>query len=480
MKKKTILLCFIHGFKGGDDTFGNFPQHLRQLLSNALPKVDIEVLVYPKFETRGDLKEAVARFRDWLQNKVIDLEVAKGTSSPTIDPSVRTVLIGHSMGGIVAAETTISIASERPVGDNFSEASSFMFPYIQGILAFDTPYLGIAPGVVAHGAEGHYNTASTAYGYLRDAGKAFGWAGGSNSGTSSPGSGARTPLGLLPGIGSSGTPGTSTPTGAGTGEAIYTGGDAAAMPAWQRWGRYAMFAGAAGAVAAGGAAAYMKRDQITEGWGWVFSHLEFVGCLARGEDLKKRVARVAQLETEHNLGFANLYTCLGSAAAAKSSGRVSSGVLGAERTFCSLPKSEVLKKFFHKTTNDAAKDETMAHMSMFLPRDNPGYYDMAEHARELITGWLQNEWYESADSVQIMEQGGDDSRNVELGVESGPDQTQTQARTPTPELIDAEEKPDMVEAEEEGEEEGEEEAKTEAVAISSSAAETAFKQDGRS
>ncbi len=63
--KKTLLLCFIHGFKGGDDTFGNFPEHLRALVSHALPKVDVAAITYPKFETRGDLRECVGRFREW-------------------------------------------------------------------------------------------------------------------------------------------------------------------------------------------------------------------------------------------------------------------------------------------------------------------------------------------------------------------------------------------------------------------------------
>lgn len=88
--KKTLLLCFIHGFQvvtphfnllcvvaataddyatqGGEDTFGpdyQFTKHLRRLVAHALPKVNVEVLVYPKYETRGDLGQCVSRFRDW-------------------------------------------------------------------------------------------------------------------------------------------------------------------------------------------------------------------------------------------------------------------------------------------------------------------------------------------------------------------------------------------------------------------------------
>jgi hypothetical protein len=81
--KKTLLLCFIHGFKvnpiprqlaeltliiplqGGDDTFGDFPQHLSQLVQHVLPKIEVRAIVYPKFETKGDLAECVSRFRDW-------------------------------------------------------------------------------------------------------------------------------------------------------------------------------------------------------------------------------------------------------------------------------------------------------------------------------------------------------------------------------------------------------------------------------
>ena len=136
-------------------------------------------------------------------------------------------------------------------------------------------------------------------------------------------------------------------------EAVKKDGDAAATPTWQRWGKIAMFAGAAGAVAAGGAAAYMKRDQITEGWNWVGGHLEFVGCLMKAEDLKKRMAKIVELVKEYEMGFIEFYTVLGKGA--------DEGNLE-ERTFCVLPQSD-LKRYFKPAKNEKARDETLAHMS---------------------------------------------------------------------------------------------------------------------
>lgn len=282
--KKTLLLCFIHGFKGGDDTFGaegEFTEHLAALLSAELPRVAIRTLVYPKYETRGDLDECVARFRDWLLEKVIDLEVAQGTPSPTVDPGVRTILIGHSMGGIVAAETALALSSDRPIasheealagddgggsgedgdGDDAGESgesgepgtdkkgkarraspepSSFnamMFPYVQGVLAFDTPYLGISPGVVAHGAEGHYQNAAAVLGQLSSLTGL--WGGNKTAQEDAARQAAQAakqkPLGALEAPPDKGNKKD------GNGAAATGGG-------WGSWGKIAMAAGAAGAV----------------------------------------------------------------------------------------------------------------------------------------------------------------------------------------------------------------------------------------
>ncbi|CAH0049233.1 unnamed protein product [Clonostachys solani] len=388
--KKTLILCFIHGFQGGESTFGDdyrFAEHLRDLVAAELPKINIKTLVYPKYETRGDLGETVSRFRSWLEDKVIDLEVATGTPSPTIDPSVRTILIGHSMGGIVAAEMVIAIASEQPIYSEDgiqksatlpSSFNSLLFPYIQGVLAFDTPYLGIAPGVVAHGAEGHYQNAASAITQLSGLGASL-W--GANKAATSTRA-APPSAGALP-------PAT------GTGNKSAGG--------WGTWGKVAMVAGAAGAVAAGGAAAWMNRDHIGEGWTWVSSHLEFVGCLARAEELKKRVSYMVRLNEELSVGFANLYTRLGRAASSKNVSMVGT-VLGSERTFCNLPRSQAAG-VWKEAVNDKATDETVAHMTMFEPKENPDYETLSETAKTLIAEWVSKEWYETSEEpMPLLEQ----------------------------------------------------------------------------
>lgn len=380
------------------------------------------------------LREYISR----LQNKVIDLEVAASTPSPTVDPSIHTILIGHSMGGIVAAETLLAITSDSPIASQKDplpsmasqtvpgsqplhtdfEAQTLMFPYIQGILAFDTPYLGIAPGVVAHSAEQHYKTVTGAYSALSDVAGVLGY--GASNKDSTPKQQHDNQKLLTQGADAMSASMTNASS------------DAAAVPAWQRWGKYAMFAGAAGAVAAGGAAAYLKRDTITEGWSFIGSHLEFVGCLAKGEELKSRLDRIVELNKSRKIGFADVITVLGKGAIGakkvdttvpNTGGFVevsSAGTIAAsERTFCTMPKSEKNRKFFEKAKNDKATDEMQAHMTMFTARENSGYFVLGERSRDLIVQWVDpevNGWYKESEPECGM-------KKVMMDVDLGGDET---------------------------------------------------------
>ncbi|KAL1977920.1 hypothetical protein VTN31DRAFT_779 [Thermomyces dupontii] len=403
--KKTLLLVFIHGFRGGDDTFGDFPSHLVTLLRQALPNLEVLAITYPRYETRGELKECVGRFRDWLQDQVIDLEVANGTSSPTVDPSVHVMLLGHSMGGIVGAETALLLASERPISSGSSEnngnaeaAPFFMFPHIQGLLAFDTPFLGVSPGVVSHNAEQHYKTVTTAYSTFNEMAGLFGLKKTKSTTTTTTTTSSSTTRPAL-------APATSSDD---------KSADAAATPSWQRWGRYAMFAGAAGAVAAGSAAAmYSQRERLIDGWAWVTSHLAFVGCLVRPGDLRQRVASLSSLRRDHGINSINFYTVLSSSPTSSSRSRDPSSLLhhiprSQKRTFCHLPEDfDRNDQTLNSSTNggeglqwapamnEKARDEIMAHISMFTSKDNPSYRHLVHEAAETIVRWVDRGWYAS-------------------------------------------------------------------------------------
>lgn len=341
------------------------------------------------------------------------------------------MLLGHSMGGIVAAETYLLIASEQPIPisssrqnperPNFpsnttlssttsashptpignpdaSHTPSFMFPHIQGILAFDTPFLGLAPGMVAHGIEGGHKVVSNAYNTYTEVTSMFGWGSRSEPNVAS----SSRAIGALP--------------------APSATADAAATPKWQSWGKYAMFAGAAGAVVAGGAAAlYSQREKISAGWMWASEHLLFVGELFKPEYLRKRVENVEEACSERSGGCANLYTNLGKGA--REGYGITASLAGKERTFCNLPvdvgkdakdakdtKGSADRQTrggfqWIKAINNKATDETTAHMAMFIPRDNPGFYALGESAKACVTSWVDQGWYRASNGPSFLGKG---------------------------------------------------------------------------
>ncbi|KAF3142361.1 hypothetical protein TWF569_007671 [Orbilia oligospora] len=450
-RKRTLLLVFIHGFKGGDDTFGLFPEHLQQTLQKFLPNIGVKSVVYPRYETRGNLPAAVKCFREWLQDLVLDTEDLNGNRS-LIDPSVRVVLLAHSMGGIVAADTLLSILDDEPIKkkptspsssspssrsssldprkrrDSSSKASSssgkrqdvlnderMMFPAIVGICAFDTPYLGLSPSMFANSAENNFRAASDAFTTVSSIAKTLGFFGSQEAAPAAPVA-----------TSSSGAQAAALPA---AGQATSSGGG------WG-WGKLALAAAAATTVTAGaGTAVYMNRSNITQGFSWVTSHLEFVGALFTSEELKTRVMRASSVP---GIGIANFYTVLGKGAKSVSNtqGKTVEVGGGGLRTFCSLPPkprsgststptspssskdrasapagsaaassdsrgtadidvgNRDLRTWWFPQLNDKATDEVNAHMYMFTQATNPAYKHMLDGAGKQVMRWCIN-WYDS-------------------------------------------------------------------------------------
>lgn len=271
-----------------------------------------------------------------------------------------------------------------------------MFPHIQGILAFDTPYLGLAPGMVAHSIEGGHKVVANAYNTYSDVASMFGWGSKTEPAmNAAASSSANKAIGALPA------------------PAVSSTADAAATPKWQSWGKYAMFAGAAGAVVAGGAAAlYSQREKLSAGWQWAGDHLLFVGELFKPEFLRRRVENMEAACRERGTGWANFYTNLGKGA--RDGYGITASLAGKERTFCNLPvrvskegkqRQDLVDDAIDvigqgmkwtKAVNDKAKDETTAHVSMFFPRDNPGFYALGEKSKQCLEAWVDQGWYQSS------------------------------------------------------------------------------------
>ncbi|KOS18459.1 hypothetical protein ESCO_000497 [Escovopsis weberi] len=130
--RRTLLLVYIHGFYGNDQSFRAFPAHVHHHLS-ASPALSrshvVHSKVYPRYKTYKAVDVARDNFSAWL--------------APHESPTTDVVLLGHSMGGLLAAEVVLKpseILSPRPFKHR-----------ILGTVSLDAPFLGLHPGIVVSG-----------------------------------------------------------------------------------------------------------------------------------------------------------------------------------------------------------------------------------------------------------------------------------------------------------------------------------------
>ena len=106
---------------GNETSFQSFPAHVHNLVAVKLEgSYVLHTKIYPKYKSRKAIEFARDAFSEWLRpHEGLDTDV---------------VLLGHSMGGLLSAEVAL-LQGHR----------------ILGTINFDTPFLGMHPGVIASG-----------------------------------------------------------------------------------------------------------------------------------------------------------------------------------------------------------------------------------------------------------------------------------------------------------------------------------------
>jgi pimeloyl-ACP methyl ester carboxylesterase len=127
--RRTLLIIYIHGFLGNETSFKSFPAHIHNVLSTTLSETHVvHSKIYPRYKSRKNISFARDDFSKWL--------------APHESPSTDVILVGHSLGGILAAEVALIPASTGEYEHRHR---------LLGILSVDVPFLGMHPGVVSTG-----------------------------------------------------------------------------------------------------------------------------------------------------------------------------------------------------------------------------------------------------------------------------------------------------------------------------------------
>ncbi|CAN8102242.1 unnamed protein product [Discula destructiva] len=433
---RTLLLCFLHGFKGNEDSFKAFPDDLKRTVAGQLPDHNVETVVYPKYATKGELAEASVRFLEWLKERVMEIRKAKIEKPwPPNDRQVGVVLVAHSMGGFVATEALFHMLNERARSDN---PDAPLFPLIQGILAFDTPFNGLARSMFVYGAFSNYQKVSSVFNVMTAL------------------SAAPASLSMALKRGATALPGASSSSSAsrkGGAAASRAAAVASSPAAWKTWQLVAVRTGTVGAIAAGGVAAYVHRQKIIDGFqsarslkkedlvegynrlgqglayvnrgnvgqsfAWLSDHFTFVGVLMKQQELSKRLERLTALG---GVGVHDIYASMGE------NGYWSGGYFVPERTFCAIPaEDQPASNLFSRHVVKNSDDEIQAHMNMFKPDKNEEYELMLKKASALVTVWF-NEDGKIVDDPKITEpEPADSPENSIKATDEGVEVNETEA-----------------------------------------------------
>lgn len=94
--RRRLLVVYIHGFIGNDDSFGSFPWHVHSLIKSRVAATHVvHSKIYPRYKTYSAFHLATENLSKWL--------AANET------PNTDVILVGHSMGGLLAADLALMV-----------------------------------------------------------------------------------------------------------------------------------------------------------------------------------------------------------------------------------------------------------------------------------------------------------------------------------------------------------------------------------
>lgn len=296
------------------------------------------------------------------------------------------------MGGLVISDTLLKTISTASIP-------------ILGLVAYDSPLLGLNPAVfkstfdkaLDYASKGQAALAAlgAGYGFFRSATTSSSTDSASSSRNGSPG----------PASASSGSKSASKSSKLSKEVSVPPPAESASATPGSNWLSlpYLAAAGITGAAAAAFGAAYYNRDTLAQHWTWATSHLSFVGELWKQEELEQRLEMVVAAKEKgigfHKCAFAlhALFVPLVIEPAATDLARSSRATCSfytlipakgtvPDRTFLILPHSAALRAHFSPAADTLASDEIHAHMDMFDKSD--GMYRLSQETAALVQDWV--------------------------------------------------------------------------------------------
>lgn len=300
--------------------------------------VQVRAITYQKYDTGGPFEIAVEDCKQWLESYVATLEADAATPCPLMHPSVMVILLGHSMGGLLAVDVArrirdegVEVPQDGLSGSDAGQDLNFRleYPKIIATICYDSPFFGVNSSAFC-------NTVWTRVQRWYEQAKKM--------------NESKIAEFLQKNISLNSRD-------------------------------IAIAAGTIGAsvALAGAAFAIVKRHELVDSMNWLSDRNEFVHTLWNKEQMKSRIVELNRNSSSYP--FKTFYTV---------------ATKGEEsKTFIIFEDSDICRQmvndYFVRLENNLVEDEIQAHMSMFDSSTNSSFEGMlTESARSIIQYWFDS------------------------------------------------------------------------------------------